>query len=200
MSRNTKIAIAIGIGLVVLCICVCVGGWIALTITGSALGDTMAVDSPEEAAAVAQSVIDYDLPPGYQEEMAINVLFMKMVVINKGDLSSGSPSTLTIFIVGMPSDMAMDEDEVRLQFQRQMRQAMNRQDWHLRLVDEEMATIRGQEVSLFLYEGTDDMGAELKQVVSSVFEGKNGNVMFWIMGLESEWDQTEIDAFINSLR
>jgi hypothetical protein len=37
-------------------------------------------------------------------------------------------------------------------------------------------------------------------VVSSVFEGKNGNVMFWIMGLESEWDQTEIDAFINSLR
>ena len=132
--------------------------------------------------------------------MAINVLFMKMVVINKGDISSGNPAALTIFIVGMPSDMAMDEDEVRLEFQRQMRQAMNRQDWHLRLVDEQMATIRGQEVSLFLYEGTDDMGAELKQVVSSVFEGKSGNVMFWIMGLESEWDQAEIEAFINSLR
>ena len=66
MSKNAKVALGIVIGIAVLCICICVGGWLALRITGAALEESVILDNPEQAATLARSIVDYDLPAGYE--------------------------------------------------------------------------------------------------------------------------------------
>ena len=77
---------------------------------------------------------------------------------------------------------------------------MGNQKFEMIFVGEETATIRGQEVTLFNYEGTSDQGTAMKQVVSSVFEGKNGSVMLMIFGADAGWDQATVEAFLSSIR
>jgi len=73
-------------------------------------------------------------------------------------------------------------------------------DLDLELVDKQTATIRGQPVELFIYEGADREGTPVRQVVSQLFEGKSGLVMLLIMGPEAGWDQAEVEAFLQSIR
>ena len=201
MRKDQKILIGILVGIPILCICACLVGWISLRLAGKVLVEKTMVDNPEEAAALAQSMIDYDLPPGYKEEVAIDFLFMKMVLISRGGVAANDPSQAIIGILGMPIYGIADEEEIRLQSQLQLRQAMQREKWDMRLVDDKETTIRGQEVTLYIYEGVDENGEATRQVVSRPFEGKNGQMtIVYISGSEAGWNQSEIDAFIDSIR
>lgn len=196
MEKKTKIVLGILAGLLVLGICACVGGWIALRSAGRILGDQMMLDDPDRAEALAQSLIDYDLPAGYQEQGAINMGIMQMVIIavgGEGDtLDSSRP---LIMVVGVPANMPMDEEEMALQIQ----QSMEEENLDMRLVEESTTTIRGQEVPWRTYGGANDQGVEMRQLISGLFEGKKGSVMVMILGEESGWDQGEVDAFIDSI-
>ena len=196
MEKKTKIVLGILAGLLVLGICACVGGWIALRGAGRVLEDQMMLDEPDRAGALARSLIDYDLPPGYQEQGAINMGLMQMIIIGVGgegdSLDSSRP---VIMIVGVPENMPMDEEEMALQIQ----QSMEEENLDMRLVEQSTTTIRGQEVPLLTYEGANDQGVEMRQLISGLFEGKKGSVMLMILGEESGWNQGEVDAFIDSI-
>jgi hypothetical protein len=196
MSKNTKIVLGIVVAVVILCFCVCVSGYIFLRTTGKVLEESFVMDDPQEAQDLAQSIVDYDLPPGYQEEGAFNMGIMKVVMI--GD-SSASDSPF-IMIAEMPSGGGFDEEEMQRQLEQTMQQSMGNRNFNVQLVDEQTRTIRGDEVSLLFFEGTDNSGIQVKQIISELFQGKNGSVMFMIIGSESGWDQSEIDAFIDSIR
>jgi len=200
MSKNSKIIIGVIGGILVVILCACIGVWIFLQTTGKVIQETVMVDNPAEASALARSMIDYDLPPAYKEEMAINFLFMKMVMIAKDSAEANNPSQTVIMIAEMPFSDEVDEEQMRLQIQSQMKQTMQRQAWNVEFVGEKEITIRGQDVTLLFYEGVDETGEKVKQVVSSLFEGKNGQVMIWIAGSESGWDQSAIDYFVRSIR
>jgi len=196
MSKNAKIAIGVVIAIVVLCGCVCVAGFIVLQTTGKVLEESVVMDNPQESRDLAQSMLDYDLPPGYQEQGAFNVGFMKMVMITD---SSGIFSPF-IMIAEMPSGLGVDEDLMRQQIEQSMQRSMGNRNFSVELVDEQDRTIRGQDVTMFVYAGTDSNGNQIKQVVSELFEGKNGSIMLMVVGEESGWNQTEIDAFLDSIR
>ena len=200
MNKNSKIIIGIIAGVLALCICICVGGWIALKLSGKALQEVMIKDSPEEAAAAAKNIIDYEPPSGYQEESAFNMGFMQMVTIADSVPEDRNNARPIILITSMPSDIEVDEEEVRLRIQLSMRESAGNQGYEMELVDEQEITIRDQQVSLLIYEGTDDTGNAMRQVVSGLFKGKNSLIMLFIGGSEANWNQEEIDSFIASIK
>jgi hypothetical protein len=59
-------------------------------------------------------------------------------------------------------------------------------------------TIRGEEVEVVTYEGADESGNTMRQVITT-FPGKNGTAMLMIMGDPQNWDKEEIDTFIESI-
>ena len=200
MSKNTKIVLGIVGGVTALCVCICVGGWIALKISGKVLQETMVQDTPEEAAATAKEIIDYKLPTGYQEQMAMNMGFIQMITIADTQSTDTENARPLIMIASMSSDIEADEEELRLQIQLSMQRSSNRQGYEMKLVEEQEVTISEQQVNLMIYEGVDEKGNPIKQIVSGLFDGKNSKVMLFIMGQESNWNQEEIDTFIASIK
>ena len=195
MSKNSKIAMIIIAIVIVLCICACVAGAIILRTTGKVMEENLVLDDPQKAQSVAQSILDYDLPAGYQEEGAMDMGFMKMVMIVDQSSSYGP----LIMIAEMPSGMGIDETVMRQQIEQSMQRSMGYSNFNVKLVDEQVRTIRGDEVTFFEYAGTDGSGNQVKQLVSEFFEGENGIVMLMIVGDDSNWDQAEIDAFLDSI-
>jgi hypothetical protein len=195
MSKNSKIALIIIAIVIVLCICACVAGAIILRTTGKVMEENLVLDDPQKAQSVAQSILDYDLPAGYQEEGAMDMGFMKMVMIVDQSSSYGP----LIMIAEMPSGMGIDETVMRQQIEQSMQRSMGYSNFNVKLVDEQVHTIRGDEVTFFEYAGTDGSGNQVKQLVSEFFGGENGTVMLMIIGDDSNWDQAEIDAFLDSI-
>ena len=105
-----------------------------------------------------------------------------------------------IAMAGMPLTGEIDEEEMSLRIQLSMKRSMGNDGAEMHLVDEQKATIRGQEVTLLIYEGVSAEGIPMKQIVSGLFDGKNGMVMLFITGPEASWNQTEIDTFIESIQ
>lgn len=200
MGKNTKIVLGIIAGVITLCVCICASGWIVLNISGKVLQETIFQDTSEEAAVAAKEIIDYKLPLGYQEQMAMNMGFMQMITIadfQSADMENARP---LIMIASISSDIEVDEEEMRLQIQLSIQRSSNRQGYDMKLVEEQEVTVREQQVNLMIYEGTDENGNPMKQIVSGLFDGKNSKVMLFIMGQESNWNQEEIDAFIASIK
>jgi hypothetical protein len=59
-------------------------------------------------------------------------------------------------------------------------------------------TIRGEDTKVVIYEGTDEDGHILRQLVTA-FPGKDGNAMLMIMGAPEYWNGNEINQFIESI-
>ena len=68
----------------------------------------------------------------------------------------------------------------------------------MEIVDVEKMTIRGKEVDVTTFEGTDDNGFVMRQVIAT-FPGKDGTAFLMIMGPAQTWDKEEIDQFIESI-
>jgi hypothetical protein len=87
--------------------------------------------------------------------------------------------------------------------EKQLRQSFEQQAGNrslsMKLVKVEDKTIRGEETQVATYEGTDENGLVLRQVITS-FPGKDGTAMLMIMGSVSQWDQDLVDDFIESIR
>ena len=69
----------------------------------------------------------------------------------------------------------------------------------MQVVEVKTMVIRGEEVEVTIFEGTDTNGYVMRQLITS-FTGKDGTAMLMIMGSPSTWDENEIDDFIESIR
>lgn len=195
MSKNAKIILGIVTVILILCGCVCVVGYIVLQTTGKVLEESVVMDNPQESRDLAQSMLDYALPSGYQEEGAFNMGIMKMVMISDSSANFGP----LIIIAEMPSGLGIDEDQMRQQIELGMQRSIGNRNFNIELEDEQSRSIRGQDVTIYVYAGTDSNGTRIKQIVSEPFDGKNGSIMLMIMGEVSGWKQNEIDAFLDSI-
>ena len=194
MSRNTKIALGIIGGIVVLCTCISVLGFFALRQFGQNFGENAIAENPEDAKALAESMIDYDLPPGYAEEGGFNMFFAKMVFIE--DATAYGP---TIMLTQYLTAAYANDPQMQQQLQEQMVKSFGTGDTDFTLVGEKVVTIRDQEVTFLIYEG-ESYGTQMRQMFSIPFEGKSGTIMVMIMGTVEGWNEEEIDAFLESLR
>ncbi len=193
MSRNTKIVLGIVLGLVALC---CVGA-IILTIASGYFINQVAegfVNDPEQSAEVAQSIVNYELPAGFTEQGAMELLGIKAAFMTTTDENS------IIMLMEFPAAMQMNQEEMEQQMEQALSQRGNSQNFTLSPVSTEEVNINGQTVILSTSEGADDQGTEIRQVLG-VFEGKSGNsAMLMIMGPINSWDEEGINSFIDSLQ
>ena len=192
MSRNTKIVVGIIAGILGVCCLIAVVA--ALVLPRMFENFAESVDDPAQAAAVAEEIVDYDLPSGYEEQGAMNLFGFRMAFINGPDERS------MIMLAEFPESLASNEE----QMQQQMRDAFANQtgtgqNMNLEFVGSEEVTINGEDASLGTYEGTDDQGNRIRQIIG-VFETKSGNPgMVMIFGLENDWDEDGISRFLDSM-
>jgi hypothetical protein len=193
MDSKTTRTILIVLGVLVVCCCCVIGGGFLLTRYGfQYFADSMIVQDPAQINQVSDQLADYDLPPGYEEEFVMNILGIQALFItNKFD---GAMITMMQF----NSNIYGDSEATRQQFQDTFLQQFQTNEINFTPVDQRQIEIRGEQTTLYEYEGTDSQGNQFRQWVS-VFEGKNGSVFLMIVGSKSTWNDAEMEAFIQSI-
>jgi hypothetical protein len=196
MNRTTKIVIGVIVGLLVLCGCCCLAGSVA---TPMLLGPVMEqaasmTENPQEIAQIAGNIVDYELPSGYTEQFAMSFLGFDIVAFGQEDMSEQ-----IIILMQMPEMFGLNPDEMMREMEKSLQQQTGQQAVDMQYVDSVQTTIRDQNVTLTVQEGTDGDGTAIRQV-TGVFAGQNGVAMLMIVGPTQTWDQEVVDTFLSSLR
>ena len=195
MSRTTKIVIGIVGGLLLLC---CLGIGLAALLLPRAVqnfAENSITDDPEQVAEVGQSILDYELPPGMQEEGAMGFAGIKMVFI-----TAGPGNDAMVMLMQFPAIMQANEEEMRRQLEDAMTQQSGQQQFNMEVVSEDEVVINDQNSVLTTLEGTDENGNSIRQI-TGVFESKAGNpAMIMAISPIAAWEEANIDEFIESLR
>ncbi len=191
MSRNTKIVLGIIGGIVG--VCCLIGIVVALVLPRMFEGMAEGFDDPAAAAEVANSIVDYELPAGYQVEGSMNLLVMEMALIVSQDEE-------TVIMLAEFSDFFTgNEQEMQRQMQEAFASQTGSQNADLQFVSSEETTINDAAATLNTYEGTDGNGNAVRQIIG-VFESNNGSpAMLMIFGYMDNWDNSSIDSFLESL-
>lgn len=191
-SKTTK-TILIILGVLILCCCVIVGGgyW-AVTSGFEYIAGSMIVDDPAQIREAADELADYQLPADFREEFVMNILGFKALFI------TSSRSNSVIMLMQFNENLFGDLESARQQFQDTFIQQFQSEAVNFTPMGQQPVTIRGQETTLFVYEGSDSTGKQYDQWVT-VFEGKNGTVMLMIYGDKGTLDQAELISFLDSI-
>ncbi len=178
-----------------------IGACLFLVILGSALTPKIKSyvlslflkDDPNYAAQVAHTMIDYDLPPGYQEQRAMQVkTYYTLAIIASND----HPSDL---IAIQPASDFLKDPEWGESSEERAAQEIGDLHFQTHTVSVQDVLIRNQPSSLRILEGLDEDGHDIRQALSA-FSGKSGNVMVIIVGDIETWDQAMVDRFLSSIR
>jgi hypothetical protein len=192
MSRGLRIALVLVAIVLFLC---CVAG-LGMTLLGTRLVGRAFITNPDRVRAVGREIADYDVPAGYDEMFAMNVLGMQMVAIGPRDAAA---DTMAIMLAQFPAGVGFSQQEV----ERQMKQALARQiglgGANMTVMGQEQVVIRGEPVTLTVREGATENGEPMRQI-TGLFQGKGGPAMLMVMGEANTWDQAMLDRFIASIR
>jgi hypothetical protein len=194
-KSNKWIWIGLG-GSLLFCLCAVAVVVLLFANLGKQFGENMKTD-PEGAAEAAHAIADYELPPGYQEQVAMDFFAYTMVLITPSSTSTFR-STGRPMIMLTQFNVATNRQQMEEQMRRSFEQQSGRRGMSMTVVETKKMTIRGEEVEVTTFEGTDDSGFVMRELVTT-FPGKDGTAMLMIMGSAEHWDQEEIDAFLESI-
>jgi hypothetical protein len=192
MSRNAKIILGIIGGLIACCCLAAVATWVLLPRFGEQiLGDMIATD--EGVDEVARSMVDYSLPPGMQEEMAMNFFGIKTAVF------SGSSEQSMVMLMQFPAALAGNEGEMRRQMEESFNQQFSTDEYQFQVVASEDVTINGQPAVFTISESVGD-DVTVRQVIG-IFQSKDGSpAMVMAMAPIDQWQRDGIDRFLESMQ
>ena len=111
MNRNTKIALVVVGSLSLICVLACVG----VALLGGRIAGQVFTTDPQQARDIGRQIADYTPPPGYTEQMSMNVLTAKWVIIG--------PAGRNGVIFMLMQEFGMRREQIELQ----MRQAVQAQ-------------------------------------------------------------------------
>ena len=146
------------------------------------------------AAQAAHQMIDYDLPPDYQESQVLNIQGQGAAVI----IAHRELPEDMIFVEHM-QDGIIANDEWRASYETRLSREIGVRRYNTQAVGTQKTTVRGQPTMLRLFEGTDENGRRIRQVVCS-FSGKSGDLLMAIVAGQDTWDQALVDRFLQSIR
>lgn len=191
-SNNNK-WIWIGLGAaVLLCCCAVIVAGLVFRQVGKKVQEGVKTD-PASASKAAHEIVDYTLPDGYQEQMTMDILFYSFVIIAPESSAAGEPLIMLAQFQAGVDDKQMEE-QIRQSFEQQS----GRRGMTMELKEVKKMMIRGEERQVAIYEGTDQSGVSMRQLIAT-FPGKNGTAMLMIMGSPLGWDDDEINQFIESI-
>jgi hypothetical protein len=191
MSRSVRVILGVVAAVVFLC---CVAG-LGMTLLGTRLVGKAIITEPTRVAAVSKQIVSYELPPGFQEIFASDLLGFKMLAIGPADPDA---NLLVIMLMQLPAAMSISEDELREQMEIALSQQTGAANADLKVVGTQAATITEQSVTLTMREGKTPDGRALRQL-SGLFSGPNGPVFLFVTGEAATWNQSVVDGFIASI-
>ena len=196
-NKNNNKWIWIGLGAAAL-FCLCAVGVAVLVFMriGQQFREGMKTD-PESASKAAHAIAEYELPEGYEEKFAMDFLVYSMVMMGPESAVTPSSSARPMIMLAQ-FQVATNQQQMEEQMRRSFEQQSGRRGLKMEIVDVEKMTIRGKEVDVTTFEGTDDNGFVMRQVLAT-FPGKDGTALLMIMGAAQTWDKEEIDQFIESI-
>lgn len=193
MSRNTKIVLGIIAGILACCCCSLVVGIVLIPQFIGQFAETAIAEDPELAADIGESLVDYDLPPGYEEALGMDFFGVKMVIIPSADEES------LIMMTQFPQALAGNEEQMRQQMETALAQQFGNADYTVEFISDEEITINGEETTLAIFEGETENGVGIRQMLA-YFESKEGNpAILMIVGPQNSWDEGGIEDFLQSM-
>jgi hypothetical protein len=194
-TGNNNKRIWIGLGAAALfCLCAVVVAVFTFYKVGQRVQEGMKTD-PESASQAAHAIVDYELPPGYQEQMSMDLMIYTFVMMAPEPQNSRSGP---LIMLARFNEMGANREEMERQIQQSFEQQSGFRGLTMQIVDVRKVTIRGDEVDVTTFEGKDDNGLVMRQLVTT-FPAKNGTGMLMIMGPAQYWDKDVIDQFVESL-
>ena len=193
MGRNTKIILG-GLGILFTC-CIASAvlfGFARQMFTGFIENNVLI--PTEEVAAFGKSIIDYELPENYSEQMGMRMFGTEFIMIGATDGNSD-----TFFMVGQFGfSEELNETEMRLQFESSLAQGNFFETGTLEFIESREITVNGITKSLEIYEGLSESGDELRQA-STIFDTAQGHGILMIMGSVEGWDEEAVNQFLESI-
>jgi hypothetical protein len=197
MDKTTKtILIIVGSVLVV---CACAGVTVFATGVWSFsrfmnFAEQSVSESPEEAVRVGAEIAEYEVPDRFGSPYSIH--FADVTLIGYKTPSERSHLLLAQF----PEGTSINVDEML----RIMRESSDDPDsiWYnteTEIVEQKPVTIRGEEVTLTISEGTSSDGVDFRMATAK-FEGRGGPALAMIAGPLSEWDDEMVMTFVESIQ
>lgn len=193
-SKNNK-WIWIGLGAAALfCLCAVGAAVLIFMRIGQQVKEGVKTN-PQEASAAGHAIADYELPDGYQEMFAMDLMLYTTVMIAPD--TTDAPASKPVIMLAQFQSMG-NQQQMEQQIRQSFEQQSGSRGMNMQVVDVKKMEIRGQEVDVTTLEGTDDRGITIREVIAT-FPGKDGIAMLMIFGTAEDWDVDEIDAFIESI-
>jgi hypothetical protein len=173
-----------------LCLCAAVVSFFVLREMASRASNAFKTE-PGEVAEVSDGIAKFDIPPGYEVNMAMSFFNYDMVSI----MPTPSASTeMTIMMMQFTGGAGADEE----QMQEALRQQGNQPSVQMKIVEQRTGIIRGEEVPVTISESTASGSFTLRQW-TAVFSGNKGPTILMIQGSTTDWDDDLIKDFIESI-
>jgi hypothetical protein len=176
---------------VVLCGCAAIAGITFFRYTGNQIEETLN-QGPAEVKRVGEEIAAYDVPDDFTEAYSTSIAGYTMIGYNSTDGHSH------IFFFQMPEGVTIEGDSLREKFNEAFPTTTTSAGKTV-VVETKTGTIRGQEVTLVVIEGTNGEGQPYREI-SAAFEGNGGQAMVIFSRPVSAWDQAEVDDFLAGIQ
>ncbi len=203
MTRNTKIVLGVVAGLLVLCLCAGVAGLAAVTavartayqapVQGPVIERAVRVQPFSDPAFAERAPVQYDMPAGWREDLALHIFGFDMAALAGGDGHSH------IFLMQVPPERDAQSSLREALAQLDVSRTAYRNGMAFRKVGQAQVTLRGQPVAMTISEGTNRDGESYRQL-TGVAADATAQLVVVIEQPVKSWDQALVDRFIASIR
>jgi hypothetical protein len=197
MNKTTKIILIVVGSLLVLCACATAallgtGLWSFGKIAQFAEQNTS--EDPQEVSRIASNIATFDVPEGFNKQYSIKIGDWSLVQYMTGNEKS------ILIVTQFPAGTSINADEMMRQIEKNSRNPGS--PWYnvdTALVEQKPITIRGQESTLSISEGTSKEGVSFR-MANAQFQGNGeGPAMFLIAGPAEQWNDQVVEDFIASI-
>jgi hypothetical protein len=194
MNKTLKVVLIVVGVLLILCICgVVIFIGISTVAAGSIIslvGQNTSTD-PAKVSTAAAEIADFTPPPGFEGRSANMMGFTTMFYINTGTLQN-------IILIQFPSSAQITPEQMMVNVRSQI-SGSNGSNIQYTVTEEKPITIRGQQTTLTVAEGTSSQGVSFLQLIAP-FQGKGGTAMVAITGPTDSFDEAYFISFLESMR
>lgn len=155
----------------------------------TACGTFEATNDSQHVTKLASKIADFNPPQGYTAEFSAEMAGYTLAAY-KGTMD---PSHLYL----IQSENEADGEELSNMLT-QMAPGSSDRNTRLTVIENRPVTIRGQEATLVISEGTNHDGGYYRQATVA-FRGKGGPAMLVLSESLELWDQDSLDAFLQSI-
>lgn len=198
MNKTTKIILIVIGSLLVLCACTSAallgtGIWSFGKLVQFAENNTS--EDPQKVTQTTSEIARFDVPAGFDPVYSMKIANFTMAQYMSGDEKS------VILITQFPQGTSINMDEMLREIQQNSRRPNS--PWYnmdTALVEQKPVTIRGEETTLSISEGTNEKG-ETYRMASTTFKGKSGGpTVLMIVVPADQWDEQMVEDFIASIQ